>query len=267
MRVHFMNDEALTFLQGNISSNLPRYQENNLWVTELCEESGIKAFSEFKMDVPEITFKTNLSLHPEKNDVYNTKVFYSALKKLSDSQATDPRFWVGLAHSDFWDFMGHRLKLQQVHYDQKRIESNFFCMRGKKDSLFRHALARMWWVGRLTYDKNAVDPFESLKYLHKGYGDKVKKIFKCDFSGNPAVTRALLKSCMTIEQDYGTVPEQDFHELLRYVNLLGGILILDYLTEEELKEKILNHYASLHPKVAIEKTVSKPRRTRTRTEH
>lgn len=260
MTVHFMNEDALVFLKGNIQSYLPHYQGDNQWIMEICEENGLTPFSPFKNDVPEIVLST-FNVKPEKSDLINTKILYTALKNLSDSQAADERFWAGLAHFDFWDFMVYRWKLNQNTVEQATIESNFFFMRGKKRSLFRHTLSRMWWVGRLTYDETAEDPFESLEYLKTNFGTKVFSLFSSNFTSNPTITRAILKALLHIEKEHEKVSREDFLELIRYVNMLGGIIILDYLTEEELKEQILSHYLKTHSKGTVTK---KETSTRTR---
>lgn len=35
MKIHFMTDEMLTFLKGNVETNLPHYQGDNHWVEQL----------------------------------------------------------------------------------------------------------------------------------------------------------------------------------------------------------------------------------------
>lgn len=40
-----------------------------------------------------------------KQDVKNALVLYSAMKSLSDTQATDERLWAGLCNGDFWDYL------------------------------------------------------------------------------------------------------------------------------------------------------------------
>lgn len=247
MKLHFMNEDSLNFLKGNIETFLPHYQGDNQWVEQVCSERGLTPFSTFKEEVP--TFELNMTHEkPERSDYENVKILYLGLKNITDSQATDERFWAGLAHSDFWDFMMYRSKLSEGTSRINNIETNFFFMRGRKRSLFRHVLARLWWVGRLTYEEGAENPFAALEFLKVDFGTKVFSLFSSNFTNNPLITRSILKAIAKIEEDYGKITRDSFLELLRYVNLLGGIIILDYLTEEELIDKIVKHYLELNPK-------------------
>ncbi len=246
MKLHFMNDDALTFLKGNIETNLPLYRGDNLWIEKLCSENGLTPFTEFKKEIPSFTLDISHE-KPERSDYANVKNLYLGLKDITDSQATDERFWVGLAHYDFWDFMMYRSKLTNGTTRVNTIETNFFFMRGRKRSLMFHALARLWWVGRLTYDESSENPFEALDFLQIDFGTKVISLFSSNFTNNPKIARSILKGISFIENTYGKMTRDSFLELVRYVNLLGGIVILDYLTEEELIEKIVKHYLELNP--------------------
>lgn len=173
---------------------------------------------------------------------------YEGLKDITDSQATDERFWAGLAHCDFWDFMIYRCKLAKGTTKSNTIETNFFCMRGRKRSLAYHTLARLWWVGRLIYDdSNTKDHYEGLDYLKVDFSTKVLNLFSSNFTNNPKILRSILKAALKLEDEHGKLSRNSFQELIRYVNLLGGIVILDYLSEEELIEKIVKHYLELNP--------------------
>lgn len=250
MKIHFMTDEMLTFLKGNVETNLPHYQGDNHWVEQLGEEKGIKTFLPFKMEVPDFTLDTT-NEKPERSDYENVKILYTALKNISDSQATDERLWAGLAHGDCWDFMMYRWATAEKVPPLLTVQGNFFFHHSRKRSLIRQSLARMWWVGRSTYDEAAAqqgeDPFQALEYLKVDFSTKVLSLFSSNFTNNPVICRSILKAIVQIENDMGKLSRDSFFELIRYVNLLGGIIILDYLTEEELIEKVVKHYKELNP--------------------
>lgn len=244
-----MKDEALNYFRANVDSNLMNYlNADNSWIYEKYAEykgENEEPFAEFKLEVGDI--KLDMSNEkPERTDVNNVKILYLALKNISDTQASDERFWAGLAHSDLWEFMKYRCKINENNIDEQKIKSNFFFNNGQKRSLIVHPLARLWWVGRLTYNESEVDPFRALNYLNEGFGNKMFTLFSSNFASNPTITRAILNAVSTIENSVNKFSIEDFHEVLRYVNFLGGIIILDYLSQDELEEKIIKHYNEIH---------------------
>lgn len=249
MKIHFMKDDALAYFKGNVANNLNHYlDKDNKWIYEKYagfKGADISPFEEFKLDVPE--FQMDMSTEKAENtDFTNVQILYSALKCISDTQASDERFWVGLAHAELWEFMRYRCKLSEERMKENKILTNYFFNYGNKRSLIVHPLARMWWVGRLIYNEKSKSPFEALEYMRNDFGTKVLSLFSSNFTNNPHITRAILIAIATLEKSNFKVSRSAYLEILRYVNALGGIIILDYLTEDELKNKIIKHYCEIN---------------------
>lgn len=244
-----MKEEALAYFKGNINANILQYLDNNYdWVQKkycLYKNNNESPFGEFKHEIPEFSMDMS-SDKPESTDYNNVKILYSALKYISDTQATDERLWSGLSHYDLYEFMVYRCKLKKENITEKKILTNFFFNYGNKRSLIVHPLARLWWVGRLLYDENKDNPYEALEYLKSDFSTKVLSLFSSNFTNNPSIVRAVLYAISELESTGEKVDRKKFLELIRYVNLLGGIIILDYLNEEELKNKIIEHYCKLY---------------------
>lgn len=255
MKIHFLKEEALAYFKGNIKSNMTQYLDSIYdWVQKKYtsyKNNNESAFGEFKIEIPEFSMDMSSNEKPESTDYNNVKILYSALKNVSDTQATDERLWAGLAHSDLSEYMIYRCKLNAENITEKKILTNFFFNYGNKRSLIVHPLARLWWVGRLLYDENKDNPYEALEYLKNDFSTKVLSLFSSNFTNNPSIVRAILNAISALESTGEKVDRKKFLELIRYVNLLGGIIILDYLSEEELKNKIIEHYYNLHGKRMI----------------
>ncbi|ONI47874.1 hypothetical protein AN644_03560 [Candidatus Epulonipiscium fishelsonii] len=249
--MYFMKDEAITYLEANIEQHIDNYAGGNKdWVED--------EFNNYKGCSPFIKFKTNINIDssnmdmsketPAHTDYGNVKILYMALKNISNTEAADKRFWIGLAHNEFWDYMQYRAKLSTVRSDKQvaRIYNNYFFSKGSKKSLILHPLARLWWVGRLLYDETLDDPFQALEYLKNDFTTKVYTFFSSNFSNNPIIARATLNAVSYIDTNVQKVSRENYQEIIRYVNILSGTTILDYLPEEELKVKIIHHYCALH---------------------
>lgn len=249
MKIHFLKEDALVYFKNNIDKHLEHYlDEDNSWMIEIYKEyrgEDESPFGEFKLGVDEIKMYMPAE-KAELTDYNNVKILYNALKNISDTQATDERLWVGLAHNELWKFMNYRCKINKDNLSVDKIKRNYFFNNGNKRSLIVHPLARLWWVGRLTYDENSSEKYRALDYMKNDFGTKVLTLFSSNFTNNPAITRAILNAIVDIELTGIKVTRTQYQELIRYVNLLGGVIILDYLSEDELKDKIILHYCEIH---------------------
>lgn len=241
MKIQFLKENALERLKTNIEANIDKYSESsNSWIYEYFEDEN--PFMDYKKEVSEI--KLNMSAErPESTDVENSKILYLALKDLDNSQASDERLWAGLAHGQLWEFMIYRCKMSSSKMNADSIKSNFFFKRNPRRAIIVNTIARLWWVGRLTYDEsNKDDPFYAIKYFETDFSTKVLTLFSSNFTNNSKITLALIKAILDIEDENGKISRQEYQALLRYLNMIGGTFILDYLSEDEIKAKLVKYY-------------------------
>lgn len=249
MVIHFLKDDCLTALKTNIAGNLKHYSEpTNDWVYEFFD--GENPFLEYKFQIDDFQFDTELSEDHDlsKQDVENVIRLYSAMKNLTDTQATDERLWVGLAHSDFWSYMYQRWGPKCKNQNSIKTCYYFNSQYNLKRALFINKLSRLWWIGRLTYDETRKDPFELTKYMNDNFSTKSLVIFSSNYMSCPAVSHGLFSALIELEQTNATTLKQRqemYYQATRYLNIFGGSHILDYYTEEEIKNKVLNYMHSL----------------------
>lgn len=236
MKLHFLKGDALETLRGNINKNLKNYTNpTNEWVYEYFQDQS--PFIEYKMPVAD--FALNMSSdRPEETDIENIKIIYSNMKTLTETQATDERLWSGLAHGMFWEYMQYRWSKNKP--SEVEIKNRFFFGQSKRRSLIRNTISRLWWIGKLTYDENRKNPFELTEYLHNDFTTKILLLFSSNYSSNPIIVRSLLSSFLEFEKKGIIISRKTFNEVIKYLNVLGGTYILDYLEEEELRNKIIN---------------------------
>lgn len=232
MKIRFMKDAVVDELKRNISKNCSKYgQSDNSWV----QNEWLK---EFKHELPEFSLDL-LKEKPEDTDFNNIKILYSNLKTITDSQACDERLWAGLCHDKFWNYMQYRWSISKVKETKEdSILNHYFFKQTGQRALMTNALARLWWVGRLTYDKNAEDPFILTEYLCKDLNGRGFPLFGSNFSNNKEVTKNFLYILMKYEEK-NKLNREEFLEVIKRMNLWGGKIILDSLSKEELSRKIL----------------------------
>lgn len=258
MKIHFLKEDALAALKSNIPGNMEHYrEETNEWIYRYFDDED--PFMEFQVPVGdiELTFnKDESDLSISELDVEAAKKLYLAMKDISTTQATDERLWAGLCHGECWGYLHDRWKKSKLNGEPLQvIKSRYFFGQGARRSLFTNSLSRLWWVARMLYDENRSDPFELLEYFKNGFYSKTIIVFSSNYTNCPNVLYGLISALIVLKKEgnMGMNDEEMFTIASRYVSVLGGTHILDFYSEEEIREKILRHMRELPTKKKKEK--------------
>lgn len=119
MKLYFMKDDALAYFKQNVEYNFENYlKKDNNWIFD--KFSNNSPLFEFKFEVSD--FKMDMSSNNAGDTDYNNvKVLYTALKLMSDTQASDERFWAGLSHGVLWNYMQYRCQLSNQNVSPNKI--------------------------------------------------------------------------------------------------------------------------------------------------
>lgn len=246
MNIHFLREDALGTLKTNARGNLAKYERaTNDWVYELCESDP---FVEFKLPVGDIKLCTVAEVGSvAKADLENAIRLYTAMMDLSDTQAADERLWAGLTHGDLYSYMHERW--QGVQARGKRPESSileryFISERHARRGLFTNTVARLWWLGRLTYDRESKDSFRLTRYFETDFATKMRQLFAYNYMSNPVIMKGLIEALIELESSElaaGVALRDIYAPAAQFLNIYGGIHILDYYTSAELKRLVLDY--------------------------
>ena len=245
MRVHFLSENSLVALKANLKGNFRHYADDtNKWIFDYFGTEN--PFIEFKREFPDFKLLFNSTDEVGKIDVNNTIILYSAMKSLTDTEAGDERLWAGMCHCDFWSFLKQRWQSKTYRdLEDTTIKSRYFFGQDRRRSFITNSLAKLWWIGRLTYDENRTDPFELTKYLTEEYSRKSLIIFSNNYMSNQAVAKGLLSALKELEERGFEIKGKDdrriYIEATKYLNVLGGTYVLDYYTSDEIKNKVVKH--------------------------
>jgi hypothetical protein len=151
--------------------------------------------------------------------------------------ASDERLWAGLSINHFWKYTQYRWNIvSKCTVDS--VRQHFFFGFGARRSLTRNAIARLWWIGRLTYDTSRKDPYELTRFVCE-HADFIMHILENNTSNSLLVTRAFLSALLTAREEGCTINTDTVAVLQKYLNVLGGTYILDCLPEAKIYDKIL----------------------------
>ena len=257
MKLYFMKQDAVDFMKHNMERLYTHYfhDDTNDWMEK---EYGSNPFSEF-MEVPDFELANLESMSIGEADFENCKILFNNLRSLSESQCSDERLWAGLCNGSFYDYMRHRYreycerKLKKKETDASAVISRFFFSVGDKSKsvrsgFYRNTLAKCWWVGRATFDKNNDNHFERLDII--GANDLTTKIsdifYSNTFSANPVILAGI---CDAIKyfNDRGQQLDEKMHirAAMKYLNAVGGATLLDVLSEEEICKIVTSRIISI----------------------
>lgn len=235
MKLQFIKQDDLDIIKSNLEIWAPRFQsDSSEWLEQefdghLFHDTKYREMPDFQLDMSlEKVFQT---------DALNAQRLYDKLSFLSDSDAADERLWAGLCMGHFWKYTQYRWEIQKK-CTADAIKQHFMFAYGARRSVMRNALARLWWIGRFTYDPDRADKYELTKFMCE-HNDHIMHILERNTSNNPMIIRAFIDGILSARKEGLNVNTDAVGELSRYLNLLGGIYILDCLPPERITEKIL----------------------------
>lgn len=238
-KLSFLKQNSLDRLQANIIASQHRYVENAPWLcsyfagSSWLQESNVVSASEFKLELP--ASKTELL------DLENTKIVYTALEHLTPLQASDPRLWAYMTHVTHWEYMRKRWPIEQYlgkAHLKENIQERYFFMPNRSRALIRNGIARLWWYGHCSYDRNRKDPFELTTALLKNL-DVTQSILERAFSLNTVVTKTILSVLLEREKEgKAFYIREKVRDLAKYMVQIGGVTIIDALDEPDLRDLV-----------------------------
>ena len=249
MKIRFMKAKALEFFESNMETLYTNYftKDDNSWMTEAFGSDPFEDFREiqdFELADPQAYLAGEI-------DLENCKIIYTNLRFLSESQAADERLWAGLCNDVFYDYMRRRwsnYELKKADTDCSGILSRFFFSGGVRAGLYANTLSKCWWVGKATYDETNDDHFERLDIIGAAdFSTKVRDIFYSNnFSANPTILNGIINSLKYFNDiPFKLITKNHIRPALQYLNAVGGNVLLDALSTEEIEALFKNKIIEL----------------------
>ena len=224
-------------LRASLSSNLLKYQRDQSWTHEI----GAHAAREMQT---EVSVPDKLELYEPKNgdlmDVENAILLHGALRHLTPLQARDPRLWTHLAHVECWKYMRKRWPVERhiAHRDRasRFVLSRYFVPQSQSRALLRNGIARLWWTAQMSYDAERDNPNELTTALLSTL-DITQQILERGLGRAPNVTLSFLEFLVRNKDVLltgGNDNRARIRRLAKFLNLYGGVSILDCLSKAEI---------------------------------
>lgn len=244
MKLKFLKQDYLDTLKENIDNNGKLYiEEKNNWIYDFF--NGENPFLDFKDEVNDFEMDMSEEI-PTKTDFNNIKIVYENLKFLTESQASDERLWAGLCHDKFYSYMRYRWGnqiLSNAKNDKDiidKIKQSYFFGFGKRRSIAWNGLAKLWWIGKLTYDERLSNPYEITEYVARDLGTTTLYLVSSNCTANDNIRLGMFKAILEYESNGHKIARTSLKKLMKEINVLGGSYLLDFYSEDEIKEKCLH---------------------------
>lgn len=250
MVLYFMKQPALEYLKANMNKLYKNYFQYDSpdWIEELFDYDPYEKFKE----VPDFEL-ADLSMTPGEVDLQNCKILYSKLKELSDSQAADERLWAGLCNKTFYSYLRKRWQYARRHLkktadDSSAVVLRYFYKNTGRSGMFRNTLARCWWTGRLTYSENYANHWELLDAI--GSEDIISKIsdifYSNTYSSNPVIVEGFCQGLKLFrDRNIYVSNREHIRPTAQYLNAIGGAVLLDMFSAEEIKALVTERIGML----------------------
>lgn len=241
MRIKFITELAIDTIKDNIKTLLPLFaKEDN---KELKNKISEILDNELFIKDSNYELKDNLKLDSSligANEIDNViKIFEGLPSDLPMTIATDERFWAGLSIIHFWPYVQMRWKIKE-NLEENKVLSHYLYFQDRRKSLTRdNAIARLWWIGRLTYDSKRNDKYELTKYVLADL-DYINDFFGRNFSNNPRIVKEVIEAIEQVRNDGLKINRIIIRQLCVYVNMLGGVYILDEMSDGIIKKKVID---------------------------
>ena len=252
MKLYIMKKDMLMELKQRLPNIYMLYytEKDGSWVEKQFQENPYNFF----MEIPEFQLANLYSgMEKGKIDLKNCKVIYKNLSFLSPSQASDERFWAALTHKTFYNYMRERwgYAIGTTIPSQKdgvsEIKNRFFFTNNGKSGYFRNTFAKCWWIGKLLYDPNK-NNFEMLDTIGtNNFNSKVTEIFyNYTFSSHPTILNGIVECFEYFNSRNKKINVRNqLRPTLQKLNAIGGGMILDCLSSEEIRDIMIDNITSI----------------------
>ncbi|MBQ6654343.1 MAG: hypothetical protein IJM79_02340 [Erysipelotrichaceae bacterium] len=234
MKISYLTEDGLNTVRQNLKLVYKEVVKNGRCsISELFKDSSMVKYSalgceDFSLDMSQPAGKESLT------DIENIQRVYEHLKFLSDSQASDERIWAAMALNDYLEYMRYRWPAEDI----KDVNNRYLFGYSVQRSLFRNGMARLWWIGRFTFDDKRQDPYELTEFLCSEQ-DFIESLCGRNIFNNPDVGQTVIAALCDAKNAGIEVNREKVRNVAKYLNMLGGTYILDCLSVEDIKAKVM----------------------------
>ena len=230
--INYIKQSYLDRLKNSINPEFYK-QDKAMWLEDFYE--GAEFSSTLKHQL-----KNKINLIEDgkpSSDYENVKTVHSALRFIEPRLLANECIWVYFTHMYFWQYMQKRW----IPKDPKKMTSNqikdrFFINANSDRGLLRNGIARLWFLGHVTYDsENDNDHYHLTETLLSNQEVLTSLAERPSLFRNEKFRIAILK---LIKNNQELLERKKLRKLLMQFSYLSGIRVLDAFSTDELGEML-----------------------------
>lgn len=261
MKLQYITDDGLADLKGNFKQNFSLYYlpKDGAYFQQRLDEKGwlqdtaveIRPFAQDLQVTSTAVDDFREKKEAEKaDDIHNAICIHKAMVSLPPYLAVDEHIWAALTHIVLFDFITRKRadiwEEKKVEKQKKDMYNSFFTFthNGKRRGTFVNCIASLWWGAQMVYDKgHREDPYWLVPDIAlTGYPSTIVLFSSSRIMTNKNISLGLFHVVHALRQQGVKISRQDIVAGIRYLNLLGGMSIIDMKPEKEIEELMRSFY-------------------------
>lgn len=233
MKTRLLRSTELKSLVDNISGNLDLYRNGTF--DDLILDSS--KYIEIDHEIDE----SKLSLIQCEDDNYfeveNCIRIFEAMGGISHYLARDERLWVYLTHTELLAYARKRWPIPDDDEKAVGFIKNHFFVVGARGFERDNAISKLWWMASLCNRTEGLSLERSLICLLEQFDVRDNIVGRPTTSQSVHVFSAILRRLSeSYDGDKSLFVRERFREVMKKLNLVGGIKLLAALDEKDIEE-------------------------------
>lgn len=243
-KLKYVTDVFLDDFKTNFKSKyLPLYMKGDKEkIREIFSNSENVLESSFEFECEELVLE---SVDPDAS-IKNIQIIWESLRGLSITEVENEKVWVALENTYYLDYHLDQLKMITGKKKEASITSRTIFNNGNKRSLMINNISILWWIAYYTYDERLEDPYYYTKrFLSGSYRGNAVAYFSSNLVSNKEIVLGTLEAIYELIDENKMIENRfSYSNANKILNLVGGVVVLDFLSKEEIKnivkENLLN---------------------------
>jgi len=230
--INYIKQSHLDRLKNSINPEFYK-QDKAIWLDDFYEGAE---FSRTLKHQPKNKIQLIEDGKPS-SDFENVKIVHSALRFMEPRLLANERIWVYFTHIHFWQYMQRRwIPKEPKKMTLGTIKDRFFVHGPGDRGLLRNGIARLWFLGHMTFDsENVNNHYHLTEVLLKNQDLLLNLSERPQLFRNKNFRFAILK---LIKNNQELAIRGNYRELLKKFIFLSGIRVLDAYSSDELVEML-----------------------------
>jgi len=232
-----LKENRLSRLFDDVPKNIERYKSGDFG--DLFEQGG--------WDIQVRSVEADLGLLSEldpskKAEVSNSLTVWQALCKMTPALACEERIWVRLSHVECLEFSRRRWLSEKDDQATARDVARHFFAPTLNHCRDDHAISRLWWNAKIAKDLCPEDQKGALKLILKTADIRSNFIERSWTNSRRGLACSILR--IMKHEPWVTEKEANFRALMKEVNVRGGGMVFEVLSDSELDRFMEDCYSS-----------------------